>query len=89
MVISITNRDNARNSGLRKKLVEEAAKKTGLDASRLNRAVESGNVDEIASSLKHEDAEKLRSLLSDSAAVKKMLSSPEAQELMKKLSGGR
>lgn len=48
-------------------------------------ALSSGNLDKVLASLNHEDAEKVKNILGDKNALNKILSSPEALALLKKL----
>ncbi|MBR6693925.1 MAG: hypothetical protein IKL62_03145 [Clostridia bacterium] len=67
----------------RKKLfaaIGELSKNGGL-----KRAVENGNYSDILASLPKEQADELSSLMSDSAARERLLSSPQAKELLRRL----
>ena len=67
----------------RKKLlsaIAELSKNGGI-----KKAVSTGNYDEILASLPKDKADELSSLMNDSAAREKLLSSPQAKELLKRL----
>ena len=66
-----------------------AAKKQGSDPATLKREFQNGKYDRAVSSLSKSDAEKLRRALADPAMTAKVLSSPQAQAIMKKLSGDK
>ena len=51
----------------------------------LNRALASGDLQKVLASLDPQDAEKVKNVLNDKAALNKILSSPEALALLKKL----
>ncbi len=66
----------------RKKLISaiaELSKNGGL-----KRALANGNYNEILASLPKDKADELSALMSDSAAREKLLSSPQAKELLKR-----
>ncbi len=69
------------------KLFGYAAKKLGSDPQTLKREFQNGRYDRAMSSLSKGDAEKLRRALADPEMTAKVLSSPQAQAIMKKLSG--
>lgn len=56
----------------------------------LKKVADSGNLDDfINKNLSQEAAGKLQNILSDKAATEKLLSTPQAKELMKKLMEGK
>ncbi len=57
----------------------------GGDNQKLKQALSSGNLQNVLSSLNPQDAEKVRNILNNPAAMNKILSSPEAAALLKKL----
>lgn len=69
------------------KLLQMASKKTGTDPESLRQNLEKGNVESVLGSLSPKDAEKVSKALSNPAFAKQILSSPQAQELLKKLGG--
>lgn len=70
-------------------LLNAAAKTTGTDVDTMKSAVESGNIGGLLGSLRPEDSEKVQKILSDKSAAEKLLSTPQAQEIIKKLLGGK
>lgn len=68
------------------KLLRNASKKTGIDANKLKNAAKSGNMEDFANkNLSPEASQKLKSVLSDKSSVEKLLSTPQAKELLKNL----
>ncbi len=59
--------------------------KSGMNSANLNDALASGNLDKVLSSLGPQDAEQVKSILGNPAAINKILSSPEAAAILKKL----
>ena len=72
-----------------KKLMKNASKKTGVDVNKMKNAAESGKLDDfIGQNLSSDASQKLKSVLTDKSAAEKLLSSPEAKELLKNLLKG-
>ena len=68
------------------KLLRNASKKSGVDINGLKKAADSGNLDDfINKNLSGEASAKLKSVLSDKAQTEKLLSTPQAKELLKNL----
>lgn len=68
------------------RLMKNASKKAGFDMGKLKQAADSGNLDDfINKNLSGEASSKLKTLLSDKAQTEKLLSTPQAQELLKNL----
>ncbi len=55
----------------------------------LKKGIKKGDADQLIKSLKPEDARKLSELLADKEATRQLLSTPQAQQLMKKLFGDK
>jgi len=68
-------------------LAKIAGEKTGRDPADIKKAVNSDKFDEMLSKLKKEDAEKLQKVLSNREETEKLLSSPAAKMLIRKLTG--
>ncbi len=69
-----------------KKLMKNASKKTGVDLNKMKTAADNGNLDDfIGKNLSPEASKKVKSILSDKSSAEKLLSTPEARELLKKL----
>ena len=67
------------------KMIQLASSKLGVSPEKLKSTLESGNVDEMLGSMRREDADKLKKLMKDPAAKEKLLSSPEAAKIIKKM----
>ena len=59
-----------------------------IDREAAQKAIKNQNAEALISKLSEKDKEKLNSILSDKDALKAALSSPQAQLLLKMLSGG-
>lgn len=65
-------------------------KKLGFDVSKMKEAAEKGNLDDFVNKNLSQNATKqLKDVLSNKEAREKLLSSPQAKELMKKLTEGK
>lgn len=62
------------------KMIKAASNGTGISAEELKKKLSDGNL----KGLKNVDSDKLNRILSDPAAVEKIMSSPAAQALLKK-----
>lgn len=72
-----------------KKILKNASKKTGVDVNKMKSAAENGKLDDfIGKNLSDEASQKLKSVLSDKSTAEKLLSTPEAKELLKNLLKG-
>ena len=59
-----------------------------IDKKAISEAAKSGNTDKLINSLSPEDKQKLNSILNDKKAIAEMLKSPQAEAILKMLSGG-
>lgn len=59
--------------------------KLGPDEDKLKAAVKSGNLDKVFNNLSPSDSKKLQQVLSDKAAAQRLLSTPQAQMLLKQI----
>ncbi|MEG1887655.1 MAG: hypothetical protein RR177_05950 [Oscillospiraceae bacterium] len=80
--------DNNNNPNM-SKFFEAASKKLGVDQNQLKNAANTGNIDDIINGLKPEDAKKLQHFLSNKDAARELLSSPQAQSLLKSFFGDK
>ena len=65
-------------------------KKLGFDVSKMKEAAENGKLDDFVNKNLSQNATKqLKDVLSTKEACEKLLSSPQAKELMKKLTEGK
>lgn len=72
------------------KIMKQAQSKTGLDISKMKEASEQGRLDDyVSKNLSNDKAKEIKNVLSNKDACEKLLSSPQAKELMKKLMEGK
>ena len=67
------------------KMIQLASSKLGVSPEKLKSTLESGNVEDMLGSMRKEDADKLKKLIKDPTARDKLLSSPEAAKIIKKM----
>lgn len=68
------------------KMMKTAQQKTGIDMNKMKQAAQNGKLDDfINQNLSSEATKKLKNVLSNKEAAEKLLSTPQAKELMKKL----
>ncbi len=68
------------------KILKNASKKSGVDINGLKKAADGGRLDDfINKNLSAEASSKLKSVLSDKQQTEKLLSTPQAKELIKNL----
>lgn len=78
------------NNNEMNKLLKNAQQKTGIDMNQMKQAADSGNLDDfINKNLSKDATARLKNVLSDKEATQKLLSTPQAKELMKKLMGDK
>ena len=65
--------------------LSSAAQSNGIDAERLEGALNSGKIDSVLSALNPGQAKGLKNLLSDKEALNRILSSPQAAKILKEL----
>lgn len=66
--------------------IKKAGAKTGIDVDKMKQAADKGRLnDYINQNLSKDVSKQLKDVLSDESKTKELLSSPQAQELMKKL----
>lgn len=68
-------------------LLEAVSKKIGVPAEKLKKELESGKFDSAISAMNKNDAVKFQQAVNNPKLVEKMMSTPQAQALYKKLSG--
>jgi len=69
------------------KLLGEVSKKYGISKEQLESAAQSGNIENLLKNTNPSQSKQIESVLSDPEKAKKLLQSPQAQALMKLLSG--
>ena len=70
-------------------LINTISQKLGADPNKLKDAAQNGNINDVIKNLKPQDAEKIQKILSDKNATSKLLSSPKAQQLLKRFMGDK
>ena len=70
-------------------LVQQISQKMGTDPNKLRASAQNGDVSQVLSGLSQEDAQKVQKILSDKNAQEKLLATPQAQMLLKKLLEGK
>ncbi len=70
-------------------LLDQLSQKLGPSPEQLKSAAKSGDTSKLLDQLKPDDAQRLEKILSDKKATEKLLSSPQAQALMKLLQEGK
>lgn len=70
-------------------LVQQISQKMGTDPNKLRTSAQKGDVSQVLSGLSQEDAQKVQKILSDKNAQEKLLATPQAQMLLKKLLEGK
>ena len=68
-------------------LLEAVSKKIGVPAEKLRKELEAGKFDSAISAMNKNDATKFQQAMNNPKLVEKMMSTPQAQALYKKLSG--
>ncbi len=66
-------------------MLKNVSAKMGISPSELQKQLESGKINELTKGLSQDDAQRLANALSNPALAKKILSTPQAQEILNKL----
>ena len=66
-------------------MLKKASQKLGTDPATLQKQLENGSVDDAIKHLQPADTAKLQSILNNPALTKQLLSSPQAKQLLQKL----
>lgn len=82
----MSNNENSKNI---ENLLNTVSNRLGKSPEELQKATQSGDISSILSNLNSKDAEKIQNVLSDKDAANKLLSSPQAQSLIKKMLGDK
>lgn len=80
------NKDNNENL---QNLINTASQRLGTSPDKLKKASQQGNVQDLLSGLSNDQAKKVQQVLNDKEASQKLLNSPQAQALLKKLMGDK
>ena len=70
-------------------MLKKASKKLGTDPKNIKEAVSSKNINKLLENLGEKESKKINNILSDKEATSKLLSTPKAKELLKKLLGDK
>ncbi len=73
------------NEKIKNQMLKNVSQKTGMTEAELKEALESGKLDSFTKGMSQGDIEKLTSALSNPSLAQKILSTPQAQEIIKKL----
>ena len=68
-------------------LINQLSQRLNADSTQVKEALQKGNLDKVLMNMDQKQAQKISSILSDPEASKKVLSTPQAQALIKKLMG--
>lgn len=66
-------------------LLKTVSEKLGADSEKLRSSAQKGDLAQTLQNMKPEDAQRLQKILSDKNATEKLLATPQAQALLKKL----
>ena len=70
-------------------MIELASSKLGTSKENLKKFVDNGMVEKLVNGLKPNEAKRLQAILSDKAMAEQLLSTPQAQQLLKKILEGK
>lgn len=87
-VINMQNNNHNNNQKL-EELLRQLSQKMGTEPDKLRSSAQKGDVSQVVSGLRPEDAQKVQKVLSDKDAQEKLLATPQAQMLLKKLLEGK
>ncbi len=68
-------------------LINQLSEHLGADSSQVRDALQRGNLDKVLQNMDTSQAQKISAILSDPQQAQKVLSTPQAQALIKKLMG--
>ncbi|MBE6824968.1 MAG: hypothetical protein E7513_06450 [Ruminococcaceae bacterium] len=68
-------------------LINQLSQRLNADSSQVKDALQKGNLDKVLKNMDQKQAQKISAILSDPEESRKVLSSPQAQALIKKLMG--
>ena len=78
------------NSNEMDNLMKKAQQKTGIDIGKMKEAADKGQLDDFVNkNLSSKATAELKNVLTNKEAAEKLLSTPQAKELMKKLMEGK
>ena len=68
-------------------MINQLSQRLNADSTQVKEALQKGNLDKVLMNMDQKQAEKISRILSDPEESKKVLSTPQAQALIKKLMG--
>ena len=80
---------NEKIENINPEMLKEVEKKTGISSEKLKQAASSGDISGLVKNLGKNNTKKIEKILSNKESALKLLSTPKAQELLKKLLGGK
>lgn len=83
------NHDDLMHSERSRELLNVVSKKLGIPAEQLEAELKAGKFDSALAGMQPAEAQKFRQAMQDPALVNKLMSTPQAQALYKKLTGGK
>ncbi len=83
------DRMNQNNNQSLDSMLEKASQKLGTDSEKLKSAASTGKISDLLKNLGTKEAQKVTNILSDKEAASKLLSTPKAKQLLKKLLGDK
>ncbi len=83
----MANENNKAKNSSAESLLKSVANKLGKSPKELEKATKEENIENLLGSLKEDDAQKIKKILSDKSMANKILATPQAQKLIQKLLG--
>jgi len=80
---------NEKGENINLEMLKEVEKKTGISSEKLKQAASSGDISGLVKNLGKDNTKKIEKILSNKESALKLLSTPKAQELLKKFLGGK
>lgn len=78
------------NNSEMNRLMQKAQQKTGIDMGKMKEAADKGQLDDFVNkNLSSQATAQLKNVLTNKEAAEKLLSTPQAKELLKKLTEGK
>lgn len=74
---------------INQEMMKEVEKRTGMSSEELKKAADSGDLSGLVKNLGKDNTQKIEKILADKESALKLLSTPKAQALLKKLLGGK
>ncbi len=71
------------------KLLKTVSERLGSNPEQLSKAAQNGKIEDAIKNLNKKDSDKIQKILSDKEATAKLLSTPKAQQLLKRFLGDK